>query len=198
MRAFALYDSSKRNRKACAWILHEPGTDEFALELADWAQPADLPLGLAFYGSLPRLSHGPRMVSPYLTWQWLETRIPPADRDNIAEVLSAHGLEEYYAPTLLAQTNGRSLDDDFLVQEVPATSYRTASLEPPLQAPAELGLLLSRARRAAGLTQHQLAEATGISQPVISAVEKGRQNPTLETMEILARGCGRSLRIILD
>ena len=198
MRAFALYDSSKRNRKACAWILYEPGTDSFSLELADWTQPKDLPLGLAFYGSLPVNPNKPRTVSPYLTWKWLETRIPPSNRENLAEVLSAHGLEEYYAPTLLAQTCGRSTDDDFLVQEVPARSYRSATLGSSLKAPAQLGVQLSRARRAAGLTQHQLAEATGISQPVISAVEKGRQNPTLETMELLAAGCGRTLSISLD
>ena len=48
------------------------------------------------------------------------------------------------------------------------------------------------------MTQTQLAEATGVQQAVISRIESGKVNPTLETMEILARGCGRSLRIILD
>ncbi|MDO4502106.1 MAG: helix-turn-helix transcriptional regulator [Coriobacteriia bacterium] len=198
MRAFALYDSSKRHRKACAWLLFEPATEEFSLEIANWAAPDDLPLGIAAYAAEPPTQDQPRTVPPYLTWPWLQTRIPPADRANVDQVLAAHGLEDYYVPTLLSQTNGRSLDDDYLVEEVPASSYRTASLTEPLQGPEQLGTQLSRARRAAGMTQHQLSEATGIPQPVISAMEKGRRNPTLETMEILAAGCGRTLRISFE
>ena len=55
-----------------------------------------------------------------------------------------------------------------------------------------------RDSRAAGLTQAQLAEACGVQQAVISRIEGGKANPTLETVELLARGCGRTLRISLE
>jgi predicted transcriptional regulator len=39
-----------------------------------------------------------------------------------------------------------------------------------------------------GLTQQELAEATGLYQPDISAFEAGRKEPTLETVSVIAKG----------
>ncbi|MGH3626530.1 MAG: helix-turn-helix domain-containing protein, partial [Sciscionella sp.] len=41
-------------------------------------------------------------------------------------------------------------------------------------APEDLPALLTLAREDAGLTQQQLAQRSGVQQPVISAVERGR------------------------
>ncbi len=49
---------------------------------------------------------------------------------------------------------------------------------------------LIEARKARGLTQKQLAELSGIEQPMISNYERGRGNPTLETMTVLSRSLG--------
>ncbi len=57
---------------------------------------------------------------------------------------------------------------------------------------------LGRARRAAGITQSELAEITGIQQAAISRLEQGHGNPTLETLELVARGIGRTLKITLE
>lgn len=51
------------------------------------------------------------------------------------------------------------------------------------------------ARRAAGLTQRELAERTGISPSSIARVERGRMEPTLDLLERLVEGCGQELRI---
>ncbi|MAS44133.1 MAG: transcriptional regulator [Rhodobacteraceae bacterium] len=40
-------------------------------------------------------------------------------------------------------------------------------------------------RKAAGLTQEQLALAAGVTQPIVSQVERGRR-PSLETLELFA------------
>lgn len=45
-------------------------------------------------------------------------------------------------------------------------------------------------RRRAGLTQAQLAEAAGTSQPAIAAYETGRKSPTLATVRRLAGAVG--------
>lgn len=53
--------------------------------------------------------------------------------------------------------------------------------------------LLVRARRAAGLNQHDLAALAGTSRPTLSAYEHGRKSPTLETAARLLRAAGFEL-----
>ncbi len=50
-------------------------------------------------------------------------------------------------------------------------------------------------RRRQGLTQAELARRAGTSQPVISAYEHGRRDPTYETLRKLVEAGGERLRI---
>ncbi len=54
---------------------------------------------------------------------------------------------------------------------------------------------LIEARRKKNVTQKQLAERTGITQPDISRLENGRGNPSLRTLNNLARGLGMVLKV---
>ena len=58
--------------------------------------------------------------------------------------------------------------------------------------PAEL---IQTIRRRQGLTQADLARRAGTSQPVISAYEHGRRDPTYETLRKLVEAAGERLRI---
>lgn len=51
------------------------------------------------------------------------------------------------------------------------------------------------ARKSAGLTQKQLAEKTGIAQSDISRLENGGGNPSIRTLQRLAFGLGKALKI---
>ena len=51
------------------------------------------------------------------------------------------------------------------------------------------------ARKTAGLTQKQLAERTGIAQADISRLENGNANPSLKTLQRLAKGMGMRMQI---
>lgn len=51
------------------------------------------------------------------------------------------------------------------------------------------------AREASGLTQAQLAEKTGIGQADISKLENGNANPSLRTLQRLARGMGMRVKV---
>ena len=52
------------------------------------------------------------------------------------------------------------------------------------------------ARKAAGMTQKDLAAKTGIRQGDISKFERGRGNPSLKTLERLAEGLGMQCRVV--
>jgi transcriptional regulator with XRE-family HTH domain len=59
----------------------------------------------------------------------------------------------------------------------------------------EPAALLRSVRRRHGLTQAQLAERAGTSQPVISAYEHGRRDPTYATLRRLVAASGEQLKI---
>jgi DNA-binding XRE family transcriptional regulator len=56
------------------------------------------------------------------------------------------------------------------------------------------GQLIAR-RRELGMTQQQLAAASGIHQSEISRIEGGNGNPTLKTIGALAHALGTELRL---
>lgn len=57
--------------------------------------------------------------------------------------------------------------------------------------------LISRARQRAGLTQAELARRAGTSQPVISAYEHGRRDPSITTLRRLISATGAELDLVV-
>ena len=58
-----------------------------------------------------------------------------------------------------------------------------------------VGELLRSCRTASGLTQSELAERAGTSQPAIARYEHGDTSPTIRTLDRILRACDRDLRI---
>jgi transcriptional regulator with XRE-family HTH domain len=56
--------------------------------------------------------------------------------------------------------------------------------------------LLREARRRAGMTQRDLAHATGVPQPAIARIERGAVTPGLDTLERLLAGAGVTLEAV--
>jgi len=54
---------------------------------------------------------------------------------------------------------------------------------------------LNQARRAAGLSQRELARRSGVPQPAIARIERSRQVPRSDTLERLLKACGFELRL---
>lgn len=57
---------------------------------------------------------------------------------------------------------------------------------------AEIGENIKRARVRKDMTQYDLAESAGVSQPAISQIETGRNKVSLETLVKLAKALGIS------
>ena len=55
--------------------------------------------------------------------------------------------------------------------------------------------MLISARIEKNMTQKELAEITGVRQSNISRIEKGACTPTLKTLQELAKGLGKKLKI---
>jgi ribosome-binding protein aMBF1 (putative translation factor) len=59
-----------------------------------------------------------------------------------------------------------------------------------------IGTRILQRRLAAGMTQQQLAAASGIAQADISRIEHGQTNPTTDTLEAIARPLGAALDFV--
>lgn len=57
-------------------------------------------------------------------------------------------------------------------------------------------LLIRDARRAAGLTQAELAERLGVSQSAVAKLEREGANPTVGTLDRVLRATGHRLQLI--
>jgi len=83
--------------------------------------------------------------------------------------------------------------DDFLKEQLQDAEFRAEyeALEP------EFAIMQAMidARKATGMTQKQLAEATGINQADISKLERGSANPSIRTLQRLAAGMGMRLKL---
>lgn len=57
--------------------------------------------------------------------------------------------------------------------------------------------LLRQARARSGLSQRELAGRARVSQPMISSIERGLQDPRHMTLDRLLRACGQELDLVL-
>ena len=55
--------------------------------------------------------------------------------------------------------------------------------------------MLRYARARAGLSQRALAEKSGLAQPAIARIERGKASPRLDSLERLLKACGFRLEV---
>ncbi|HEX8390810.1 MAG TPA: helix-turn-helix transcriptional regulator [Longimicrobium sp.] len=87
--------------------------------------------------------------------------------------------------------------DDFfdqLAQELPEVADAAPEVDPPFI----LAGNVYRTRTRLKLTQGQLAERIGVSQPRIAEIERGDANPRLDTLARIAHALGVSISRLLD
>ena len=83
--------------------------------------------------------------------------------------------------------------DDFVAEQLKDEEFRKEyeALEPEFA----IKQAIIDARNAEGLTQKQLSALTGITQGDISKLENGNANPSLRTLQRLAKAMGKTLKI---
>ena len=115
---------------------------------------------------------------------FVKSRIVPPERQNLGGILLAHGMEYYNEFDFLLFDMGRCCHDDYYLEEI----KEPEDLKP-------YSYIIADAREKAGLTQKELAEKSGIKQGNLSRLENGVVNPSLETLEAIAKSLGKKLDI---
>lgn len=204
MRAFALIDGGKRRSTPCAVLYYLESREEFRTRICADVDPSCMPMTLEGYARKGKLDldHKESML-------WISERIVPKNRQNLGQVLKAHGLE-YYDPFVLLVTHaGRCCNDDFYLREIEVTVVERwvgkdgRLYGHPVAAETDslarrVGALLAEERARQGVSQNELAYRTGVQQAVISRTEGGRANPTVELLEDIASGLGKRIVVTLE
>lgn len=60
-----------------------------------------------------------------------------------------------------------------------------------------VGQLIKEEREKSGISQNQLAKQAGISQPNLSRIESGQQDPSIATLREIAKALGVDYRDLL-
>lgn len=183
MRTFEIVDGERPGVPPCATLRCDQGRGAFSATVADWAGPNDVPVQFS-----PFIAKGEREIPERWVEAWVEERIAPPSRQNIGEILRAHGLDRYDPCELLVSGEGRSTQDGYYLRET-TEGYRGAAL---------LGRRLAQERARAGLSQQELAERSGVRQETISRIERGRANPTLATLDALAQAMDIEVTVEFD
>ncbi|WP_437613149.1 helix-turn-helix domain-containing protein [Erwinia sp. V71] len=63
---------------------------------------------------------------------------------------------------------------------------------------AQFGAHIRSLRTASGMSQEAFADKCGLDRTYISGIERGVRNPTLEVINVLAKGLGVKLRVLFD
>lgn len=108
MKIFAIRDEANDTQKDLAYLLYYEQDKRFFIELPEGAEPWELPLLLDSF-----IKKKDTTVNSYWSKIWVQQRIVPTDRQNIAEILRDNQIDEYDEYELLMLTNGRCAQDDY-------------------------------------------------------------------------------------
>ena len=117
MKLFAIRDGMAEREKDLAYLIYYENAKKFYIELPDGADPWETPLLLESF-----LAKGETSVNSYWSMVWVQQRIVPPDRQNIAQILRDNGLSSYDEFALLMLTAGRCVQDDYYLVPLDASS----------------------------------------------------------------------------
>ena len=126
MRIFAIRDESLSPDTTLGYLIYYERPKAFYIELPENADPWETPLLLSSF-----VKRGEHSVGSYWSRLWVQQRIVPPDRQNIAQVLRDNGLKEYDEYGLLVLSMGRCAQDDYYLvpiseNDLPAEFLRRA------------------------------------------------------------------------
>ena len=108
MKIFAIRDETDNTQKDLAYLLYQEDDKRFYIELPENADPWETPLLLASFAQ-----KGEYTINSYWSKVWVQQRIVPPDRQNIAQILRDNGLKTYDEFSLLMLCSGRCGQDDY-------------------------------------------------------------------------------------
>lgn len=183
MKRFEIVNGMRHNMEPCAVLVWDDDSNFLSIDIDESATEKDVPMLF-----IPFLRKGQHHIDDAWARRWVEERVVPSDGQNLGQVLRANGLQPYDSMLLLIAGEGRCAQDDFFIQEARgAVASESVS--------SRVGNIVRQAREQAGISQVGLAEECGMRQPTLSRIERGATNPTVETLNDIAKTLGKRLEV---
>ena len=112
MKIFAIKDDSYEKGLELAYLFFYEKTNEWYIELSDEVEKWQLPI------LLDSVVDSNRIVPFYWAKKWVQQRVIPSDRQNIAAILVEAGLEEYDEFKLFELADGRCAQDECYIKRI--------------------------------------------------------------------------------
>ncbi|WP_029201332.1 hypothetical protein [Oribacterium sp. NK2B42] len=109
MKRYRIANKRSKN-KAVATLLYDEEKQEFKIEIPRGQDERKLPMLLR-----ASASKGEYILNPKFSLLWVRNRLVPSERQNIGQFLKSYGLQNYREDLILEKTEGRSIQDDFVV-----------------------------------------------------------------------------------
>ena len=112
MRIFAIKNEAK-DKRIEAYLFYYEKKDKFFVELLDDSDFFNTPLLLSSFAK-----RNIKTVNSYASRLWVEQRIIPRERQNIAQILKENKLKDYDVFTMLLLNKGRCCQDECFLSEI--------------------------------------------------------------------------------
>ncbi len=112
MKIFAIINESGSD-SITAYLFYYEKPKKFYIELTDNADEWNTPILLSSFAK-----KNIKTVNSHWSGIWVEQRIVPSDRQNLAQILKDNGLKKYDEFDLLMLSNGRCAQDDFFLSPI--------------------------------------------------------------------------------
>ncbi|WP_036608838.1 hypothetical protein [Oribacterium sp. P6A1] len=109
MKRYRIANKRSKN-KSVATLLYDEDKQEFKIEIPKEQDERKLPMLLR-----ASVSKGEYVMNPKFSLLWVRNRLVPSERQNIGQFLKSYGLNNYREDLILEKTEGRSIQDDFVV-----------------------------------------------------------------------------------
>ena len=120
MRVFAIKDDTLNKDFVLGYLVYYETSKKFYIELKQDIQENELPILLNTF-----VSQGHYTINSYWSFLWVNNRIVPSDRQNIASILKAYKLDSYDEFKLLITNKGRCEQDSCYLEEFDVTQFPT-------------------------------------------------------------------------
>ena len=113
MKIFAIRDATDPAQKDLAFLIYYEVDKRFYIELPEKADSWETPLLLASFAQ-----KGEYTINSYWSKAWVQQRVVPPDRQNIAQILRDNGLKTYDEFALMMLCSGRCEQDDYYLVQI--------------------------------------------------------------------------------
>lgn len=113
MKTFAIYDKTVEAITPLGYLIYSEENNEYMIELNHNLDEWDAPLLFQ-----KEVHEGNYSISNDLAYRWVTERVIPSGRQNIMDILTNTGMNEYNEIQLLSCTKGICSQDECYLEEI--------------------------------------------------------------------------------